>query len=105
MEVEFESGNNRGLSPETSEASTTQRADERLSELAGDDPITMMLLTGEARTVHEAETKFLSENVDFISEKVLELVASNLSEEELSRHPLILLLRGHGSRRWEDSLL
>ena len=105
MEVEFESGNNRGLSPEINEASTTERTDASLTELAGDDPITMMLLTGEARTVHEAETKYLNENVDFISEKVLELVASNLSEEELSRHPLILLLRGHGSRRWEDSLL
>ncbi len=40
-----------------------------------------------------------------ISRMVVELVASDLTDEEFGRHPLILLLRGHGSRRWEDSVL
>lgn len=74
-------------------------------ELVKDDPITMLLLSGEASTVHEAETKFLNENVEAISRMVLELVESDLTDKEFARHPLILLLRGHGSRRWEDSLL
>lgn len=94
-----------GTSLQTHGAEDDLQADAELRGLVGDDPITALLLSGEARSVHEAETKFLNENVEFISQKVLELVDSNLSDEELSRHPLILLLRGHGSRRWEDSLL
>ena len=93
-----------GHSAAANEADDEMQEDAALRELIGDDPITKLLLSGEARTVHEAETKFLNENVELISQKVLELVGSNLSDEELSRHPLILLLRGHGSRRWEDSL-
>jgi hypothetical protein len=81
------------------------QADPELWRLVEEDPITMMLLSGEATTVHEAEKKFLNEQVEFITQKVLELVASDLSDEEFGRHWLILLLRGHGSRRWEDSLL
>lgn len=76
-----------------------------LWDFVKDDPITVMLLTGKAETVHEAEVKFLNENVDDICERVLALAESNLSDEEFARQPLILLLRGHGSRRWEDSLL
>jgi hypothetical protein len=79
--------------------------DEELWELAQNDPVSALLLSGAASTVHEAETKFLNENVEAISQKVLELVDSDLTDEEFGRHPLILLLRGHGSRRWEDSLL
>lgn len=80
-------------------------SDPALWEFVKGDPITMLLLTGEASTVHEAETKYLNENVEIISRRVLELVESNLTDEEFGRHPLILLLRGHGSRRWEDSVL
>ena len=80
-------------------------SDPALWALVKDDPITVLLLSGEAATVHEAETKFLNENVEAISRMVLELVASDLTDEEFGRHPLILLLRGHGSRRWEDSML
>lgn len=79
--------------------------DKELRELTENDPVMALLLSGEASTVHEAEIKFLNENVEAVSAKVLELVESNLSDEEFGRHPLILLLRGHGSRRWEDSLL
>ena len=79
--------------------------DKELRELTENDPVTALLLSGEASTVHEAEIKFLNENVEAVSEQVVELVESSLSDEEFGRHPLILLLRGHGSRRWEDSLL
>lgn len=79
-------------------------SDTALWELVKDDPIFVLLLSGEASTVHEAETKFLSENVETISRPVLELVESDLTDEEFGRHPLILLLRGHGSRRWENSV-
>lgn len=81
------------------------RADPALWELVENDPITKLLLTGQATTVHEAETKYLNENVDEICQQVLALVQSDLTDEELARQPLVLLLLGHGSRRWEDSLL
>ena len=79
--------------------------DSELWDLVKNDPVTALLLSGEALTVHEAEEKFLNGNVEAVSKMVLELVESNLSDEEFGRHPLIMLLRGHGSRRWEDSLL
>lgn len=79
--------------------------DTALWELVKDDPVSVLLLSGEASTVHEAETKFLNENVETICRMVIELVESDLTDEEFGRHPLILLLRGHGSRRWEDSVL
>ena len=81
------------------------RATPALRALVADDPVMELLLTGQANTVAEAERKFLNDNVDSITEQVLKLVASDLSEDELSLHPLTLLLRGHGSRHWEDSLL
>ncbi len=80
-------------------------SDPALWEIVKDHPITLLLLSGKASTVHEAETKFLNENVEAISRMVIELVESDLTDEEFARHPLILLLRGHGSRRWEDSVL
>ncbi len=81
------------------------KADPDLWALVKNDPVTALLLTGQAQTAREAETRFLNENVDTICQMVLELVESNLSNEEFGRQPLVLLLRGHGSRRWEDSLL
>ncbi|MGH9799327.1 MAG: hypothetical protein ACRD82_03105 [Blastocatellia bacterium] len=80
-------------------------SDPALWEFVKDDPISVLLLSGEASTVHKAETKYLIENVEAISRMVVGLVASDLTDEEFARHPLILLLRGHGSRRWEDSML
>ncbi|MGH9840211.1 MAG: hypothetical protein ACREEM_15625 [Blastocatellia bacterium] len=74
-------------------------------ELVANDPIMELLLTGQATTAREAERKFLTDNVELITQQVIELVTGNLSEDELSLHPLTLLLRGHGSRHWEDSLL
>ena len=60
-----------------------------------------LLLTGRARTVHEAEELFL----DAAYPLVLALLESPLSNEELGRHPLLALYRSHGSRHREDSLL
>ena len=80
------------------------RAHPALRELVANDPITELLLAGQATTAREAERKFLNDNVELITERALGLVASDLSEDELSLHPLAVLLRGHGSRRWEDSL-
>ncbi len=37
--------------------------------------------------------------------EVLALLAGRLSDEELGRHPLLVLYRSHGSRPREDSLL
>jgi hypothetical protein len=66
-----------------------------------DDPVIQLLLAGEARTLHEAEEKYL----DAAIPELLELLRSPLTNEELSRHPLVNLMRAHGSRGWEDSVL
>ena len=65
------------------------------------DPVERLLLTGQARTVHEAEEMYL----DSAYPQVLTLLESPLSNEELGRHPLLVLYRSHGSRPREDSLL
>jgi hypothetical protein len=65
------------------------------------DPVERLLLTGEARTVHEAEEIYL----DAAYPEVLALLAGPLSNEELGRHPLFVMYRSHGSRPREDSLL
>jgi hypothetical protein len=65
------------------------------------DPVERLLLTGHAKTVHEAEEIYL----DSAFAEVLALLASPLSNEELGQHPLLLLYRSHGSRPREDSLL
>jgi hypothetical protein len=72
----------------------------RIPEL-DDDPVLRRLWRGEARTVHEAEEQYLNASMPAI----LELLGSNLSDNELCSHPLLVLLRGHGSRGREDSLL
>jgi hypothetical protein len=65
------------------------------------DPVERLLLAGHAKTVHEAEEIYLNSAYA----EVLALLASPLSNEELGRHPLLLLYRAHGSRPREDSLL
>jgi hypothetical protein len=65
------------------------------------DPVDQLLLTGRARTVHEAEEMYL----DSAHAQVLALLASPISNDELGRHPLLVLFRSHGSRPREDSLL
>jgi hypothetical protein len=65
-----------------------------------DDPVIRHLLSGAASTLHEAEEMYLDASLP----EVLELLRSPLSNEELSRHPLLLMLLRHGSRGREDSL-
>ncbi len=65
------------------------------------DPVERLLLTGRASTVREAEEMYL----DSAYPQVLALLAGPLSNQELGRHPLLVLYRSHGSRPREDSLL
>jgi hypothetical protein len=66
-----------------------------------DDPVIRLLLDGEAQTLHEAEELYLNRSMP----EILRLFGSQLPDQELSNHPLLVLLRAHGSRDWEDSLL
>ena len=66
-----------------------------------EDPVMQLLLSGEAGTLHEAEEKYLNASLP----ELLRLVAGALSDEALNDHPLMALLRAHGSRGWEDSVL
>ena len=65
------------------------------------DPVLHLLLTGQARTEADAEEAYLNASLP----EVLRLLQSSLSDEELGRHPLLVMFRRHGSRGWEDSLL
>ncbi len=64
------------------------------------DPIAQLLLRGEAETVREAEELYL----DSCLPEVVRLLQSGLSDEELGRHPLMRMLRSHGSRGWEEAV-
>ena len=60
-----------------------------------DDPVLQLILSGRARTLDEAEELYLDESLPAI----MELIGSPLSNEELERHPLMILLRKRGMRR------
>ena len=64
------------------------------------DPIAQLLLRGEAETLREAEESYL----DSCLPEVVRLLESGLSDEELGRHPLMRMLRSHGSRGWEETV-
>jgi hypothetical protein len=64
------------------------------------DPVALLLLGGEAKTVREAEELYL----DSCLPEVVRLLQSGLSDEELGRHPLMRMLRAHGSRGWEEDV-
>lgn len=66
-----------------------------------EDPILRLLYSGVAKTLGEAEEMYLDANMP----EVLRLLDSSLSDEELANHPLMVLLRSHGSRGREDSVL
>ena len=72
----------------------------RLSSI-DDDPVVRLVLSGQAQTLDEAEEMYL----DASMAEVLQLIGNKLADEQLSNHPLLALLRAHGSRGWEDSLL
>jgi len=65
-----------------------------------DDPVARLLLSGRAETLREAEELYLDECLP----EVVRLLQGPLSDEELSRHPLMRMLRAHGSRGWEDAI-
>jgi hypothetical protein len=63
------------------------------------DPVAQLLLSGRAETLREAEELYL----DSCLPQVVRLLESELSDEELGRHPLMRMLRSHGSRPWEEA--
>jgi hypothetical protein len=65
------------------------------------DPVADLLLSGQARTLEEAERLYL----DRCLPDAARLLASPVGDEELANHPLMVMLRADGSRGWEDSLL
>ena len=64
------------------------------------DPVARLLLTDGAKTLREAEELYL----DNCLSEVLKLLQSDLSDEEIGRHPLMQMLRAHGSRGWEEAV-
>jgi hypothetical protein len=64
------------------------------------DPVAQLLLRGRAQTLREVEELYL----DSCLPEVIRLLQSTLSDEELGRHPLMQMLRSHGSRGWEEAL-
>lgn len=68
--------------------------------LTSDDPITQILLAGEAETAEEAEKLYLERSWP----EFLAFLDSNASQDELDWHPLVDLLVRRGMRGWEDSL-
>jgi hypothetical protein len=63
------------------------------------DPVAQLLMRGQAQTLREAEELYL----DSCLPEVIRLLESGLSDEELGRHPLMRMLRSHGSRAWEEA--
>jgi hypothetical protein len=64
------------------------------------DPVAQLLLSGRAETLREAEELYL----DSCLPEVVRLLQSGLSDEELGQHPLMQMLRSHGSRGWEEAV-
>jgi hypothetical protein len=64
------------------------------------DPVAQLLLRGEAETLREAEELYL----DSCLPEVVQLLQSGLSDDELGCHPLMQMLRSHGSRGWEEAV-
>ena len=64
------------------------------------DPVAQLLLRGRAETLREAEELYL----DSCLPEVVRLLESDLSDDELGRHPLMQMLRSHGSRGWEEAV-
>ena len=65
------------------------------------DPVFQLLLSGQAKTLHDAE----SQHLDAVIPDILVLLRGPLSNSELAKHPLLNLMLAHGSRGWEDSIL
>jgi len=66
-----------------------------------DDPVMQLIISGEAQSLGEAEELYLDRSLPAI----MELIGSIPDDDELVRHPLIVLLLRRGMRGREDSLL
>ena len=77
--------------------------DPHYDEIPGvtDDPVLPLILTGKARDLDEAEEMYLDESLP----EVIELLRLPMPDEELARHPLMMMLRFRGSRGRQDSIL
>ena len=64
------------------------------------DPVARLLLSGRVQTLREAEELYL----DSCLPEIVQLLETPLSDEELGRHPLMAMLRSHGSRGWEEAV-
>ena len=64
------------------------------------DPVARLLLSGRVQTLREAEELYL----DSCLPEIVQLLDAPLSDEELGRHPLMAMLRSHGSRGWEEAV-
>lgn len=65
------------------------------------DQVIRLLLSGAAKALLEAEEKYLDSAIP----EILDPLRGPLSDEELARRPLLQMIRAHGSRGWEDSIL
>lgn len=65
-----------------------------------DDPVIQLILSGRAKNLDEAEEIYLDESLP----RIVELIGSGLSQDELMEQPLMKLMLARGTRRWEDSL-
>ena len=68
--------------------------------LMSSDPVAQILLGGKAETLRAAEELYL----DSCLPEVVRLLQGELSDEELGHHPLMQMLRSHGSRGWEEAV-
>jgi hypothetical protein len=77
--------------------------DRRCDEIPGvtDDPVLGRMLDGRASNLDDAEELYLDESLP----EILELMGTPTPDDELARHPLLVLLRVRGSRGREDSVL
>lgn len=64
------------------------------------DPVVRLLLNGQAHSMREAEEQFLDDCLP----DVVRLLQSSMTDKEIGEHPLMRMLRSHGSCPWEDSL-
>jgi hypothetical protein len=70
------------------------------NEVTFGDPVAQLLLSDSTLTLREAEELYL----DSCLPEVVRLLESPLSDAELGQHPLMKMLRAHGSRGWEESV-
>lgn len=54
-----------------------------------DDPVIWLLWTGQAKTLHEAEEMYLDASLP----EVYRLLASDIPDDELVKHPLLVMMR------------